>query len=209
MARSPRFLVPLLLAVAAIAAVLLLQDGRWLGLDTGAAGTALLVLAAWGALFALGRADLSAFENAVSPGEWRAWIGTAFTAVAVAYFVSKLHVFQSADLLRDPAVRAVTGRLVTLLVAWTVLSSVLDARWKHRVQRDERDAEIERHAAAWGRGATVAGIVVLAVLLGFSPPERLEWATPPLIANQLVLLVMVGSLFEYAASALRYMADRR
>ncbi|HEY4560862.1 MAG TPA: hypothetical protein VIG54_09020 [Lysobacter sp.] len=209
MARSPRFLVPLLLAVAAIAAALLLQDGRWLGLDTGAAGTALLVLAAWGALFALGRADLSAFENAVSPGEWRAWIGTAFTAVAVAYFVSKLHVFQSADLLRDPAVRAVTGRLVTLLVAWTVLSSVLDARWKHRVQRDERDAEIERHAAAWGRGATVAGIVVLAVLLGFSPPERLEWATPPLIANQLVLLVMVGSLFEYAASALRYMADRR
>ena len=209
MASTARLLVPLLVAGGGIAASLLLHDGRWLGLDTGAAGTAVLVLTAWGALFALGRADLSAVENAVSPGEWRAWIGTVFTAVAVAYFVSKLRVFQGADLLHDPAVRAVTTRLVTLLVAWTVLSSMLDARWKHRVQRDERDAEVARQAAAWGRGATVAGIVVLAVTLGFSPADRLTWATPPMIANQLILLVMVGSLFEYAASALRYMADRR
>jgi len=206
--RHPRLLVPLLLAAAAGVA-LLFHDGRWLGVDTGAAGTAVLVLTAWGALFALSRADLATVENAVSPGEWRAWIGTLFTAVAVGYFVSKLHVFQGADLLRDPAVRAVTGRLVTLLIAWTVLSSLLDTRWKRRVQHDERDAEIARQAAAWGRGATVGGIVVLAALLGLSPPERLEWATPTMIAHQLILLVMVGSLFEYAASAVRYLADRR
>ena len=84
MASTARLLVPLLVAGGGIAAALLLHDGRWLGLDTGAAGTAVLVLTAWGALFALGRADLSAVENAVSPGEWRAWIGTVFTAVAAA-----------------------------------------------------------------------------------------------------------------------------
>ncbi|HEY4582267.1 MAG TPA: hypothetical protein VIG88_05280 [Lysobacter sp.] len=116
MALGPHPLVAFLLAGGAIAAARLLHDGRWLGIDTGAANIAVLVLTAWGALFALGRAGPSTVENAVSPGEWRARIGTAFTAVAVAYVASKLYVFQGADLLRDPAVCAVTGTRPTLRI---------------------------------------------------------------------------------------------
>lgn len=205
-----RFALPMLLAAAGLGLWLLLAGVESLfGLDTGPVGFAVLVLAAWSALYGVWQLSLTETELQVSPAEWKAWIGTAFMAVAVLYFVARMHVFQTPSLADSPEARQVGRNLVLLLVAWTVLSSTIGRRWKDRVQEDERDREIEREAAGWARSAVSAMIVFLAILLGLSPADRLEWATFPMIANLLVLVLMLGSLVENGTSAVRHWLDRR
>src|SRR3546814_3988408 len=87
-------------------------------------------------------------------------------AVAVAYFLAKIRVFQGAGVPFNPEATAVGRNLVLLLVAWAVLSSVVASRWKGQVQEDERDREIARHASGWWRGALIVFLVGLAVMLG-------------------------------------------
>ena len=99
--------------------------------------------------------------------------------------------------------------LVLLLVAWSVLLGVLGARWKGRVQEDERDREIEKQAAGWGRRGLMFVVIGLAVMLAFSPADRLAWATHFMIANLLVFALMWGWLCEYAATAVMYWRDRQ
>ena len=205
-----RLALPVLLAVAGVGLWVLLAGAESLfGMDLGGVGFAVLVLSAWSALHAVWRLSLTDAELEVSPAEWKAWIGTAFMGAALVYFIARIHVFQTPGLADSPEARDVGRNLVLLLVAWTVLSSTIGRRWKDRVQEDERDREIEREAARWSRHAVTAMIVVLAVLLGISPAERLQWATFPVIANLLVLVLMVGSLVDNGASALRHWLDRR
>jgi hypothetical protein len=83
------------------------------------------------------------------------------------------------------------------------------SRWKGVVQQDERDRDIEKHASRWGREALIVVIVGLAVMLGFSPAEKLQWATHFMIANLLVFALMCGWLCEYAATVIYYWRDRR
>lgn len=205
-----RLAVPMLLAAAGLGLWLLLAGVESVaGLDVGGIGFAVLVLSTWSALHGVWRLSLTEAELQVSPAEWKAWIGTAFMTVAVAYFLASMHLFQVADLSASPEARDVGRNLVLLLVAWHVLSTSFARRWKGRVQVDERDREIEREAAGWARHAISAMIVVLAILLGLSPADRLQWATLPMVANLLVLVLMVGCLVDNAASAVRHWLDRR
>ena len=77
------------------------------------------------------------------------------------------------------------------------------------MEEDERDREIAARAAGWGRGALVLCLVGIAVMLGFSPPERLQWATHFMVANLLVFVLMWHCLVEYAATVAMYVRDRR
>ena len=201
--------------VASLAAIampalwlLLAGPGRVLGLDAGKLGTALLVAAAWTSLLALSMLPRREAETVVAPGEWKAWIGAGFMLAAVAYFVSNLDVFAGASF-GDHDAQAVARNLVMLLVAWAVLSQAVATRWKGAVQEDERDREIATQAARWGRGASTVGVIGIAAMLGFSPADRLQWATHFMVANMLVLALMSGWLFEYAATAAMYARDRR
>ena len=198
------------LATAAGLALWLLLAGpaRVLGFDPGKAGMALLVGTAWISLYSVSRIPQGQLE-AVSPGEWRAWIGFGFTLVAVLYFLSKASLFQQGTAWDNPDASAVARNLVMLLIAWTVLSTVMGSRFKGAVQEDERDREIEKQAGGWGRGALMFVIVGLAVMLGFSPATKLQWATHFMIANLLVFALMWGWLCEYAATAIYYWRDRR
>src|SRR5690606_41941296 len=87
------------LAAIALPALWLLLAGpeRVLGFDTGKLGMALLVTAAWTSLFALSRLPRGEGEAAIAPGEWKAWIGTGFMLVAVAYLLSNADVFAGAS----------------------------------------------------------------------------------------------------------------
>src|SRR3546814_18057386 len=108
------------------------------GVDTGKGGMALLVTEDWVLLFAaqsLPRGDL---DRAASPAEWKAWTGVVFMAVAVAYFLAKIRVFQGAGVPFNPEATAVGRNLVLLLVAWAVLSRVVAQRGKGPVQGDGR-----------------------------------------------------------------------
>ena len=138
---------------------LLAGPSTLLGVDLGKVGTATLVLLAWGALYAISRMPQGEAERGLAPGEWRAWVGVAFMLAATGYFLARADVFAAAALQDNPHASAVGRHLVLLLVAWSLLSGVLGARWKGRVQEDERDREIEKQAAGWGRGALIACIV--------------------------------------------------
>ena len=195
-----------LLAVAGTGLWLLLGSGRAFGYDIGGLGMALLIGCTWMALYAVSTTPRGEFEQGVSPGEWRAWIGLAFMLAATVYFVSHAGAFSGDD---RAAAQRVATHLVLLLVAWSVLTQLMASRWKDRVQQDERDREIEARGVAWGRGALVAGVIVLAVTLGLSPEHKLQWATHFAIGNMLVLVLMIGWLVESAAIAVMYWRDRR
>ncbi len=199
-----------LLLMAGLALWLLLAGaGDLLGVDIGSLGMALLITTAWVSLTAVSRIPRGELEQGIAPGEWKAWIGTVFMGVATLYFAKTLPGFQSESIPDVPSARVVVRNLVMLLIAWTVLSRVLASRWQGRVQADERDREIEARAVGWGRGLLIVAVVTLAVTLGLSPAERLDWATPFMIGNLLILLLMCGWLVEYATTAALYWHDRR
>ena len=189
--------------------LLLAGPARILGFDSGQAGMVLLVATAGLSLSRISTTPRAQLEGMASPGEWRAWLGLGFMGVAVVYFLAKAQVFQRMTAWNDPDAAAVARNLVMLLIAWAVLSNVLGTRWKGAVQEDERDREIEMQAAGWGRGALVFCVIGIAVMLGFSPAEKLQWARPFVVANLLVFALMWGWLCEYAATALLYWRDRR
>ena len=199
------------LSVAAALALWLLLAGpdQVLGLDSGHAGMVLLVNVTWISLYRISRMPPGKLDAAVSPGEWRAWLGLGVTLVAVVYFVANAQLLGTGPAWANPAARAVATNLVLLLIAWTVLSRVMGSRWKGVVQRDERDREIEVKAGAWGSAALVFGMIGFAGMLGFSPPQKLQWATHFMIANLLVLALMWSWLCEYAATVALYWYDRR
>jgi hypothetical protein len=96
-----------------------------------------------------------------------------------------------------------------LFVAWLVLAQVLKQRWAGNVLEDERDARIALVAATWARCAATGGVVVVAVLLGFSGTERLRAFSYPYIAQMLMLALLCGAWIEQAATAFLYWRDRR
>lgn len=194
-----------LLAVAGAGLWLLLGSGRVFGHDIGGFGMTLLVGCTWVALYAVSSVPRGEFERGVSPGEWKAWIGFGFMLVATLYFVSHAEAFRGGD---HAQAQRVATNLVLLLVAWSVLTRLMASRWKDRVQQDERDLAIETRGAAWGRHTLIGGVIMLAVLLGISPTDRLAWATHFVIGNLLVLVLMLGWLVECAAIAVMYWRDR-
>ncbi len=199
-----------LILLAGVALWLLLAGpDRLFGWDAGHLGMLLLVGSAWGLLHAVSRLPREALARSASPAEWKARVGAGFTLVAIAYFLSKMHVFNDAAFPYNHGASAVGRNLVLLLIAWTVLSQVLASRLKGEVEADERDREIAVEAAGWGRGALIFCVIGIAVMLGFTPADRLDWATPLMIGNLLVFALMWGWLCEYAATLAYYWRDRR
>lgn len=198
-----------LLGVAGLAMWLLIAGpATLLGIDTGNAGMVLLTGTAWVALYAVSRMPRGEVDR-VPPGEWKAWIGLGFMTVAIVYFVTHVQVFAHGGPWDNPDASRVGRNLVMLLIAWIVLSGVMRSRWHGKVEEDERDRQIAARAQGFGHGAMVSGVIALALLLGFSPPARLEWATHFMIGNLLVFGLMVACLVEYAARAGLYWKDRR
>ena len=199
-----------MLVLAAMALWLLFAGPQiLLGVDAGNAGMVLLVATAWATLLAIHRMPRGELDEVVSPGEWRAWIGFAFMLALIAYFLAKADLLLAAPLLDNPHADAVGRRLAMLVVAWIVLASVMRSRWKGEVQEDERDREIERNASGWARGALTLCVIGVAVMLGLSADEKLDWATPVAIANVLIFSLLWSGLVEYAVTALSYWRDRR
>lgn len=206
--RWPKWGLAGLVALAGVSFwILLAGPEEILGLDLGKFSIGLSALVAWAALHAVTVAPRGELDDAVSPGEWRAWVGLGFTAMVAGYLLAKADVIAGAGDLRD--LGKVGGNVVLLLIAWAVVGQALRWRWKGRVLEDERDREIEGMAVGWARGALVAVVVGLAVLFGFTPVERLAWATPIAISHLLVFALVWHTGVEYAATAFAYWRDRR
>ena len=100
------------------------------------------------------------------------------------------------------------SKLVVMAVFYIILAHLLRVRQGEGVLEDERDAEISARAATWGRMALIFIIIGLMVMLGLSTPEKLKWATPPVIALQLWFALLWGWLVEYVAVAFFHRRDR-
>ena len=187
--------------------MLLAGPDEILGIDLGGFGIGLAALVAWSAIHGISVAPRGELEEVVSPAEWKAWIGLAFSLLVSGYLISKGQLIASVS---DPRDLSRIGRnFVLLMIAWTVVSQMLERRWKGHVLEDERDREIAVRANTWGRGATVVAVVGIALMLGLSPAERLEWATHLAIAHMLVFSLVLGGVVEYAVNALSHWRDRR
>lgn len=206
--RWPKWGLAGLVALAGLSFwVLLAGPEEVLGLDLGKFSIGLSALVAWATLHGVTAAPRGELDEAVSPGEWRAWVGLGFTLLVAAYLLAKADVIAAAGDAR--ALGKVGGNVVLLLVAWAVVAQALRWRWKGRVLEDERDREIERLAGGWARGALVAVVVGYAVLFGFTPAERLAWATPVVTSHLLVFALVWHALVEHAVTVLAYWRDRR
>lgn len=177
------------------------------GIDTGIAGSILLSLAAWGAvaLTASAPRDTAA---AMSPGETQAWIAFAFTLLIAAYLLRATDLLLAGDWLGDPLARRFGWRMAILVVAWVVVSAVVRMRTRG-VEEDERDRAIQAIGISFAYGAVALSLIGYAVTLGLSPPERLAWVTPPAVANQMIFILLWGSIVDNAARGIAYWRDRR
>lgn len=198
-----------MIAVAGAAFWLLLAGPiRVLGFDGGNVGVVLLMALLWSSLWVISTRSEQALSSAASPGEWQAWLGLAFLTLATVYFVLKLPLFAVTGTVMDnPDASRVGRNVVMLMIAWAILSSVMGSRWKG-VRSDERDRQIAASGEIGARYTLVVCLIALAVLLGFSPADRLQWATPLMLANLLILALMVSSLVETVVQAVSYWRDR-
>jgi hypothetical protein len=198
-----------LMAVGAVAIWLLLAGpARLLGFDTGNAGVVLLMLVGWGALYLVSRIPDGGLGETMSRGEWRAWLGCAFTSVIGVYSLVHAHAFQGPPLTHNPDANHVGRNVVMMLVSWMVFAQLLDRRWRGAVREDERDREIVARATGWARMTLVVLAITMAVLLSFTPAERLAWAPPPMIGHLLIVGLIASCVVEYTVAALSYWRDR-
>ena len=173
-------------------------------------GTVLFVASVWFFVDALYRVPHSATELAIAPQEWQAWVGLAFCSACLVAIWFYLPAFAAHVSIRENPEAGAAGRSIGMLfVAWAVLAYVLNQRWAGTVLSDERDRDIEKRASTWGRAATTAAVICIAVLLGFSPTDRLQTLSYPWIAQLLVSTLLVGVCVDNAVAALLYWRDRR
>jgi hypothetical protein len=200
--RAPSSALFWLLAPASLALwLILVTPTRWLGIETGALGTGLLLLTAWAGLWLSTRIPASR-EARVSPSEVRQWVALVFTG-AIAAFLA----FHAVDIARAEKVADLQsiGRTVAMLViGWILFSAVLRQRANAGVQEDERDREVQRHADSWSHAAISLFVIAVAVTLGLSPADRLAWATPIVVAHLLIFALVVSSLTGCVVAVWQY-----
>lgn len=146
-------------------------------------------------------------ERATAPAEVNAWVMLLFVGATLAVLLGSMDALAAG--LVGGAKKQLIVTLSVLVIFYVVLAQVLRARRGAAVLEDERDREISRLAAGWGRGALIFCIIGLVVVLGFSPQDKLEWATPTVIASHLLFALMWGWICEYAATAVYYWRDRQ
>lgn len=145
-------------------------------------------------------------EEAAAPAEVDAWLALLYVGALLGCLLSNASAFTVSW--SGPATRAASIALLQIVVAYVVISTVLRARRGKAVLEDERDRQIKRRAARWGRYALIACVFALMIMLGMSPAQKLEWATPPAVAFLLLLALLLGWLFENAATIACYWRDR-
>lgn len=185
--------------------LLLVTPTHWMGIETSAIGTGLLLLTVWAGLWWSTRLQANP-DSSVSPGEVRAWVALVFTVVIAAVLVSNAGRILDAEGIAD--LRGIGRTFAMLIIGWLIFSSVLRQRFRGAVQEDERDKDVERRAQGSAHTATCLLLVGLAVTLGLTPAGRLEWARPIVIAHLLILLLVVSSLVACVVSVWLYRRDR-
>lgn len=78
-----------------------------------------------------------------------------------------------------------------------------------RMEKDERDQEMEARGARVGHATLTALLIVLLLTLGFGPPSVLERLQPFVLGNVLVVLILLAALAKHATQLGGYWAAAR
>jgi len=204
-----------LMAVAAIAALAALfgPADRWLGVDIGATGASVFVLAMAAAITWLATKPGEVFPEDWSLSERRGWVGLLVTALILLTFGKFLwllsHVDPVPERIGELPGRNLISLLVVLGIAWGVCARVL-ARGAGPVGEDERDLRMRYGADQAGDLALALAVVNGVVLLVVMPRELLAWWLEPLVlANLLVGLLIFRNFVEHVVLVARYALARR
>jgi hypothetical protein len=132
------------------------------------------------------------------------WHGLASTSLIGAQIATALFLAGPALALHSPQVHQL-GRTTWTLIAGAVASWFILHR--REVQRDERDRAIVTQANRVSGHVLAALIVVLAVTLGFSPPQRLAPMSHVFLAHLLLLTLVISSLVSHVLQLWGYRRD--
>lgn len=171
--------------------LILVTPTHWIGVETPAIGTGLLLLTTWAGLWWSTRIPADP-DSEVSPGEVRAWVALVFTVVIAAFLASSSSRILQAETIAD--LRGVGRTFAMLVIGWLIFSSILRQRARGGVQEDERDRDVERRGQSVAHTTTCILTIGLAVTLGLSPAPRLDWARPLVISHLLVFMLVLSSL---------------
>ena len=147
------------------------------------------------------------FEQDTSTAEAKAWLSLCFVGAITMYLLASAPVLANGLAVGDAA--RIGTRLMAILVFWIVVAAVLRGRRGDGVIEDERDRAIDAKAEGWARGALTFCLVGLIAMLGLSPAGKLQWATPTMLALQLLFVLLWASLVRNAVVAAMYWRDRR
>jgi len=204
--------VLLLVALAGTLGALFGPSGRWGGVDLGGTGAAVLMLALGGAVWLFAVRSDQVFPEHMSVSERRAWVGLAFIVVILASFARQLWVLSGSASIPESIhglfAHQFIQRLITLIIAWSVISSLIGRR-AGEVETDERDLRLRHRADRAGDWAfTLIVIAGICVLASIPAPLLAWWLSPIVLANLLIGLLIAKTLVEHVALALAYRAGR-
>ena len=149
----------------------------------------------------------TSFEQNTTPAEAKAWLSLCFVGAITAYLLVGAPVLTTGPAVGDAA--RIGTKLMAILVFWIVIAAVLRGRRGDAVAEDERDRAIDAKAEGWARGALTFCLIGLIAMLGLSPAVKLQWATPTMLAFQLLFVLLWASLVRNAVVAIMYWRDRR
>lgn len=179
-------------------------------LPIGFVGPWLFVVSVWFFVDAVYSVPASEQEQMLPPGEWQAWIEVAFICAILWQLYQGLPAYLPQMPIQLNPEAGLAGRsLVPTFIAWAILASVLQQRSGQAIAFDERDWEIEKQASSWAYRTTVTGVIAIALLLGFSPVDRLMQFSPAWLAQVLIMVLVGGRAIQCVAMAGLYWRQRR
>jgi len=204
--------VVLLVATAGLLGALFGPSERWGGVDLGATGAAVFMLALAAAIWLFAARGDQVFPEHMSVSERRAWVGLAFIAVILATFMRQLWALSGRavvpEYIHGLFSHQFLQRLITLIIAWSVISWLI-GRQGGEVETDERDLRLRHRADRAGDWAfTLIVIAGICVLASIPAPLLAWWLSPIVLANLLIGLLIAKSLVEHVALAFAYRAGR-
>jgi hypothetical protein len=202
-----------LLSLAALgAAGMFLWPDRWLGIDAGPVGSAVLYAALWLFMIHLSRHSDTVFPADAPLAERQAWVATGFVGLIAIHYLNFLFALPSlgaeVDQIANSASRPFGINLGVLVVGWIVVAGVVRSQNPDPVALDERDLRIQHAAGRVANGLMAVLVLCMVVTLAIAPQIFEAWMRPLIVANLLIGLLIANTLTENVYVVVRCWRER-
>ena len=179
------------------------------GMHLGLLGNAIVLIAAWVALYLWMRVRKVADDHR-SLGEQLAGISLFFTTALGAFFFWKLSLLGWQASLDDHHTRAIGRNVVMMLIGFQIVRTIITKQHAAllgsggEAMEDERDTAIAARASAHSLIALYILIIAVIVHLAFGPHVNATYATPINIAHWLIGTLILANVVEYGSATWQY-----